>query len=192
MPVYIYAIGPESPEAQRYAARLGARAERLADDNAAGYWGERPAGAALVRKLKCGDAVVCPRLSDIARDAGEALAIVEALRCGRIELHLLDVGIGNVAADKRFLATVKALAALRPMRSLKQEQRNKGRHLGGARPFGFQIGEEGKLIEDAREQAAIGKARAMHAAGKSLRTIQAALVADGHRVSHVTINRCLS
>jgi hypothetical protein len=104
-------------------------------------------------------------------------------------LHVLDIGLGDVAADKRFLATVKALAALRPMRSLKLEQRNKGRHLGGPRPFGFQIGEGGKLIEDEREQAAIGKARAMRAAGESLRTIQAALVADGHKLSHVTVNR---
>jgi hypothetical protein len=30
-----------------------------------------------------------------------------------------------------------------------------------------------------------------HAAGKSLRTIQAALVASGHKVSHVTVNRIL-
>jgi len=191
MAIYIYTTTPGNLEAgasaQRYAAKLGAKVETFTEEDAAGHWNERPAGGALISKLRRGDAIVCPRLADIARSAVEAFTIVEALHDGGIQFHPLDIGGGDVCGDKRFLATVKALAELRPMRSVKREQRSKGRHLGGRRPFGFQISDDGKLVEDEREQAAIGKARAMHAAGASLRSIRAALGADGHGLSHVTL-----
>ncbi len=183
MPVYVYTTTPGKLEAQRYAAKLGVKVETFTEEDAAGHWSERPAGGALIGKLRRGDAIVCPRLADIARSA------VEALHDGGIQFHPLDIGIGDVAADKRFLKTVKVLADLRPMRSVKCEQRNKGRHLGGARPFGFQISDDGELVEDPHEQAAIGKARAMHTAGSSLRSIRAALGAKGHKVSHVTLSK---
>ena len=74
---------------------------------------------------------------------------------------------------------------------VKRDQKRRGRHLGGKRPFGFKMQADGSLIEDEREQAAIGKIKTMKAEGASLRSIQAALQADGHKLSHVTVNRIL-
>ena len=42
-------------------------------------------------------------------------------------------------------------------------------------PFGFPMGDDGRLLPDVREQVLIAHARALPAAGATLRTIQAAL-----------------
>jgi DNA invertase Pin-like site-specific DNA recombinase len=72
----------------------------------------------------------------------------------------------------------------------KADQRRRGRHLGGYRPFGFRIekGEDdirgGQLVPDEREQAAIAEMRALKAGGQSLRAIAAALKERGISISH--------
>jgi hypothetical protein len=74
---------------------------------------------------------------------------------------------------------------------VKSDQKRQGKHLGGKRPFGYQIGEDGKLIEDAREQAAIRRIVEMRKADAPLRSIQEALAEDGHSLSHVAVSRIL-
>ena len=72
----------------------------------------------------------------------------------------------------------------------KADQRKRGRHLGGYRPFGYRIqkGEGdirgGQLVPDEREQAAIAQMRALRAEGKSLRAIAAAMQEAGFSISH--------
>jgi DNA invertase Pin-like site-specific DNA recombinase len=161
--------------------------------------GERPAGAELLAKLQRGDVIVCAKLDRMFRSALDALTMVKAFKEKGVSLHLIDLG-GDVAGNgisKLFFTIISAVAEAERDRivqrilDVKRDQKRQGKHLGGKRPFGYQIDEDGKLIKDEREQAAIGKAKAMHAADKSLRAIQAALVADGHKVSHVTVNRIL-
>jgi len=160
---------------------------------------ERPAGKELFAKLQHGDVIICAKLDRMFRSALDALTMVKAFKEKGVSLHLIDLG-GDVTGNgisKLFFTIISAVAEAERDRivqrilDVKRDQKRQGKHLGGKRPFGFQITEEGKLVEDGNEQAAIGKARAMKAAGESLRAIQAALVADGFQVSHVTVNRIL-
>lgn len=161
--------------------------------------GERPAGKELFAGLQRGDVIICAKLDRMFRSALDALNMAKAFKEKGVSLHLIDLG-GDVTGNgisKLFFTIISAVAEAERDRivqrilDVKRDQKRRGKHLGGSRPFGYRVSKEGELIEDAREQAAIGQVRAMHAAGKSLRSIQAALIADGHKVSHVTINRIL-
>jgi DNA invertase Pin-like site-specific DNA recombinase len=61
---------------------------------------------------------------------------------------------------------------------VKRDQRQRNRYLGGIVPFGFRVGEDGRLVPDNAEQAMIISARALRADGATLRAIQSALVAQ--------------
>ncbi len=161
--------------------------------------GERPAGHELLASLQRGDVIICAKLDRMFRSALDALQMVKEFKDKGVHLHLIDLG-GDVAGNgisKLFFTIIGAVAEAERDRivqrilDVKSDQKRRGRHLGGSRPFGFKIGEDGCLIEVEAEQAAIKKAMEMHADGESLRSIQAALVADGHKVSHVTVSRML-
>ena len=160
---------------------------------------DRPAGQELLAALQPGDVIVCAKLDRMFRSALDALTMVKAFKEKGVSLHLIDLS-GDVAGNgisKLFFTIISAVAEAERDRivqrilDVKRDQKRRGRHLGGKRPFGFHIQDDGSLIEDQREQAAIGKIKAMKAEGASLRTIQAALQADGHKVSHVTVNRII-
>ena len=160
---------------------------------------ERPAGQELLVALQPGDVIVCAKLDRMFRSALDALTMVKAFKEKGVSLHLIDLG-GDVAGNgisKLFFTIISAVAEAERDRivqrilDVKRDQKRRGRHLGGKRPFGFKVQDDGSLIEDGREQAAIGKIKAMKAEGASLRNIQATLQADGHKLSHVTVNRIL-
>ena len=75
---------------------------------------------------------------------------------------------------------------------VKADQRQRGRFLGGSRPFGYRPSEDGALVEDAAEQAAIRTIHAMHEAGLSLRVIAESLDNDGFSLSHAGVKKVLS
>ena len=66
---------------------------------------------------------------------------------------------------------------------MKRDQRHRNRYLGGIVPFGFRAGEDGALVPDEAERAIIARARALRAAGATIRAIQAALEAEHGRSS---------
>jgi hypothetical protein len=74
---------------------------------------------------------------------------------------------------------------------VKRDQRTRGRFLGGSVPFGYQLGEDGALVPEPRQQEAIRHARGLKAKGASLRTIAEALREQGHSISHVAISGLL-
>jgi DNA invertase Pin-like site-specific DNA recombinase len=161
--------------------------------------GERPAGQKLLDSLQCGDVIICAKLDRMFRSALDALTMVKAFKEKGVSLHLIDLG-GDVAGNgisKLFFTIISAVAEAERDRivqrilDVKRDQKRRGRHLGGSRPFGFRVGKDGALFEDESEQAAIRKAHAMRQAGESLRNIQAALVAEGHKLSHVAVDRIL-
>jgi DNA invertase Pin-like site-specific DNA recombinase len=161
--------------------------------------GERPAGQKLLANLKSGDVIICAKLDRMFHSALDALTMVKAFKEKGVALHLIDLG-GDVAGNgisKLFFTIISAVAEAERDRivqrilDVKRDQKRRGRHLGGSRPFGFRIGEDGDLIEDKSEQAAIHKIVAMKQAGSSLRGIQAALAEDGYKLSHVAVNRIL-
>jgi putative DNA-invertase from lambdoid prophage Rac len=160
---------------------------------------ERPAGKALLDALKSGDAIICAKLDRMFRSALDALQMVNAFRGKGVSLHLIDLG-GDVSGNgisKLFFTIVSAVAEAERDRiaarvlEVKRDQRSRGRHLGGKRPFGYQVLEDGSLIEDEKEQAAIRKLVEMQEAGLTLRTMQEALAREGFTVSHVGVTRIL-
>ena len=161
---------------------------------------ERPAGAALFARLKSGDIIIAAKLDRLFRSALDALQVVEELKGKGVKLHLLDLG-GDIAGNglsKLFLTIAAAFAEAERDRirerisQVKADQRQRGRFLGGSRPFGYRSTTDGALVEDAAEQAAIRKAEALRKDGLSLRAIAETLGRDGFTISHAGVKKVLS
>jgi putative DNA-invertase from lambdoid prophage Rac len=153
---------------------------------------ERPEGGKLFAMLVKGDEIVAPKLDRVFRSALDALQTVEVLKAKGVKLHLLDLG-GDIAGNglsKLFLTISAAFAEAERDRirervsQSKADQKARGRYLGGIKPFGFAVDDEGDLVPDEDQQQAIAEMIALKAAGKSLRAIAAAMRSKGHRLSH--------
>jgi putative DNA-invertase from lambdoid prophage Rac len=160
---------------------------------------ERPAGAALFARLQAGDVVIAAKLDRLFRSALDALQMVEALKIRGVKLHLIDLG-GDIAGNglsKLFFTIASAFAEAERDRirervsQSKADQRERGRFLGGARPFGYQIGGDGELVEDATEQKAIARMHELRGQGLSLRAVAETLAKDGIALSHVAVKKVL-
>jgi putative DNA-invertase from lambdoid prophage Rac len=160
---------------------------------------ERPVGRELIAALGAGDIIICAKLDRAFRSALDALTMVKTFQDTGVSLHLIDLGgdvSGNGLARTFFIiASAFAEAERDRIRSrvteTKADQRKRGRHLGGSRPFGFRIEKDegdlrgGQLVPDEREQAAIAEMRALRADGQSLRAIPAAALKErGFSISH--------
>jgi putative DNA-invertase from lambdoid prophage Rac len=162
--------------------------------------GDRPEGAQLLAVLQPGDIVIAAKLDRMFRSALDALNVIKDFQRQRISLWLLDLG-GDVSGDgiaKLVLTILAAIAEFERerigerIRDAKRHQRRSGQYLGGTRPFGWQIGEDGTLIGDEAEQRALAEMRVLHAAGSSFRTI-AARIKQTHciQISHQGVKRAL-
>ena len=76
--------------------------------------------------------------------------------------------------------------------TVKQDQKARGRYLGGILPFGWQLGADGALVAIPAQQEAIRRMRELRAAGTSLRAIAAAMQTAGHRLSHEAVRGILA
>lgn len=162
---------------------------------------DRPAGSEMLAVLRPGDVVIASKLDRMFRSALDALAALEDFKRRGVSLHFVDLGgdVVNNGLSKLVFTILSAVAEAERDRireriaDVKADQKTRGRFLGGARPFGFQIGGEGALVEDDAEQAAIATMRRLKADGLSLRKISEAVLADhGMRLSHVSVGRVLS
>lgn len=163
---------------------------------------ERPEGARLLAALKPGDTVIAAKLDRLFRSALDALQMVEHLNEMEVSLRLLDLGGGDDIASngmsKLFLTIAAAFAEAERDRireritGVKADQRARGRYLGGRVPFGFTVGDDGQLIEDPHQQAAIKKAKRLKEKGRSLRSIAAQLQVDGFKLSHEGVKGILA
>jgi len=83
-------------------------------------------------------------------------------------------------------------------RDVKANLRRNGKHQGGTRPFGWQLGAANgtgkarELIADPAEQKAIVTMRRMRAQGKSLMAIRDAVRRKGFQISHETVRGILA
>lgn len=153
---------------------------------------ERPAGGALFAKLAKGDIVIAPKLDRVFRSALDALQTVDVLKAKGVKLHLLDLGgdISGNGLSKLFLTIASAFAEAERDRlrervsQSKADQKARGRYLGGIKPFGYTVDDEGDLVPDEDQQQAIAEMTALKGSGKSLRAIAAAMQAKGHKLSH--------
>jgi DNA invertase Pin-like site-specific DNA recombinase len=158
--------------------------------------GQRPEGAKLLGILQPGDVVIAAKLDRLFRSALDALEVHAQFIKRGIGLHLIDLG-GDIAngLSKLFYTIAVAFAEAERDRirervlGTKADQRKRGRFLGGTAPFGWQVGEDGGLIEVPEQQAVIQKLVKLRREGLSLRAIAAKI---GGTVSHVTVKNILS
>jgi DNA invertase Pin-like site-specific DNA recombinase len=163
--------------------------------------GDRPEGARLMAMLQSGDIVIAAKLDRMFRSAWNALNVIREFQRRRISLWLLDLG-GDVSGDgiaKLVLTILAAIAEFERerigerIRDAKRHQRRAGQYLGGDRPFGWQISEDGVLVEKEDEQRALAEMQALRSRGTSYRAISAHMHADfGISLSHQGVKRALN
>jgi len=162
--------------------------------------GDRPEGARLVAVLQPGDVVIAAKLDRMFRSAWDAINVIRDFQRRRISLWLLDLG-GDVSGDGIARLVLTILAAIAEfererigerIRDAKRHQKRAGQYLGGDRPFGWRIGEDGVLIEDETEQNALAEMRALRSAGSSYRGIAEHIKKTrGIEISHQGVKRAL-
>ncbi|MFK5599074.1 recombinase family protein [Methylobacterium sp. HMF5984] len=162
--------------------------------------GDRPEGAALLSVLKPGDTVITAKLDRMFRSSLNALDVLAQLKARSISLHMIDLG-GDVTGNgisKLVFTILSAVAEAERDRIreriavVKEDQKGRGRYLGGTIPFGFAVAPDGSLTAIETEQAAIREMSALRAAGKSLRAIAEAMKARGFNMSHNRVNDILT
>lgn len=159
---------------------------------------DRPEGARLLAVLQDGDTVIAPKLDRMFRSASDALAVGDDLKKRSISLHFIDLG-GDVTGNgisKLVFTILSAVAEAERdrirerIRDVKTDQRQRQRFLGGAKPFGYQVGDDGELVADEREQAALARIKELRGAGVALRRVAETVSAEtGVQVSHVLVAR---
>lgn len=159
----------------------------------------RPQGAALLDVLKPGDAVITAKLDRMFRSALDALDVLGQLKQAGISLHMIDLGgdtTGN-GVSKLVFTILSAVAEAERDRTreriteVKQDQRRRGRYLGGTPPFGWTVGEAGTLIEVPEQQRALRRMKQFRAKGLVVRKIADELTGAGVRISDVGVKKAL-
>jgi DNA invertase Pin-like site-specific DNA recombinase len=159
----------------------------------------RENGSRLLELLRPGDVVVTSSLERVFSSSHDAASTLEAFKQRGVGLHIVQLG-GDVT-DAQFLVNfervARMLSGLERRRSaerikrVKKKQRSKGRYLGGSRPFGYMIHENGRLIENPVEQRVLKRIIQLKKEGKSLRAISKEVSTPMAPVSFKTVQRLL-
>jgi DNA invertase Pin-like site-specific DNA recombinase len=161
--------------------------------------GERPEGARLLAVLRDDDVVITPKLDRMFRSALNALDVLGQLKERDVALHIIDLG-GDVTGNgisKLVFTILSAVAEAERdrirerIRDVKTDQRKRQRYLGGIVPFGWQVGEDGALIEVVEHQRAIQRIIELRRQRLSLRAISACIAAEGVQLSHEGVKNVL-
>lgn len=160
---------------------------------------KRDNGKQLLSMLKAGDVILCSRLERIVSSSAEALKLMSLLREKQVQLHIVELGgdITDAECMVNFEQMVKLFSSLEKRKSaerikgVKQRQRKQGRYLGGSRPFGYMIHENGRLIENPMEQRVLKKIMELKKQGKSLRAISNEVSTPVMPISFKTVQRLL-
>lgn len=162
---------------------------------------ERPQGAKLLAAVEPGDIVIAAKLDRMFRSALDALTVISDFQARGVSLWLLDIG-GDVSGNgiaKLMLTILSAFAEFERDRirerilAAKAQLRAEGRSLGGKRPFGYRVEEDGKLVADPEEQRAIAEMRRLRQRGRSYREIAETLQKRKQMtVNYSTVRRILS
>lgn len=160
---------------------------------------DRPEGAKLLAMLKPGDTIITPKLDRMFRSATDALNVCDRLKNDGIALHMIDLG-GDVTSNgisKLVFTILSAVAEAERdrirerIRDVKADQKARNRYLGGTVPFGWSLDDEGELVADKSQQAAITRMVALRQAGQSLRAIADTMKAEGVNVSHAGVKKII-
>lgn len=154
---------------------------------------ERPEGQRLLSAAGKGDMIITPKLDRMFRSASDALGTLEELKAQGTGLVMIDLG-GDVTGNgiSKLVFTILSAVAENERERIRERIREVKRHLasqgvygGGRTPFGFDV-VDGKLVENAEQQAVIRSMIDAKAAGTSIRKI-----AEAHSMQPMTVKRIL-
>ena len=159
----------------------------------------RESGKRLMNLLLPGDVLLCSKLERICSSSHEVIKLVQKLREKSVQLHIVELGgdITDAQISVNFANVTELFSALEKRKSaerikgVKRRQRKKGRYLGGSRPFGYMIHENGRLIENAMEQKVLCRIMELKKQGKSLRAISGEVSTPIMPISFKTVQRLL-
>lgn len=160
---------------------------------------KRPQARRLLEQLEAGDIILSCSIERIFSSCDDMMAGLKAIRDKQARLFILELGGELTAKDfapsfRRMLEIFHGLEKRRSterIKTVKQNERSKGRFLGGSRPFGYMIHSNGRLIENPMEQKVLQKIIKMKKQGKSLRAISAEVSTPMVPVSFKTVQRLL-
>lgn len=161
---------------------------------------EREQGAHLLAELQPGDVVLTPKLDRMFRSAIDALNVLERLKAHGVSLHMIDLG-GDVTGNgisKLVFTILSAVAEAERdrirerIRDIKADQKKRSRYLGGTVPFGWTKSEDGALVEDKKQQAAIRRMVEMRTRGESLRAISEEMTKKQFKLSHMGVKNIIA
>ena len=195
-------LEPEMLAIQTYCLRQSwFMTETLKDSNCNWHheFDRRESGKRLMNLLLPGDVLLCSKLERICSSSHEVIKLVQKLREKSVQLHIVELGgdITDAELSVNFANVTELFSALEKRKSaerikgVKQRQRKKGRYLGGSRPFGYMIHENGRLIENAMEQRVLCKIMELKKQGKSLRAISGEVSTPIMPISFKTVQRLL-
>jgi DNA invertase Pin-like site-specific DNA recombinase len=162
-------------------------------------FGCRDSGKRLMSLLSPGDAILCSKLERICSSSHEVIKLVQKLKEKTVQLHVVELGgdITDVKLSVNFELVTEMFSALEKRKSaerikgVKQRQKKQGRYLGGSRPFGYMIHDNGRLIENPMEQRVLRRIMELKKQGKSLRAISNEVSTPVMSISFKTVQRLL-
>ena len=195
-------LEPEMLAIQTYCLRQSwFMTETLKDSNCNWHheFDRRESGKRLMNLLLPGDVLLCSKLERICSSSHEVIKLVQKLREKSVQLHIVELGgdITDAQISVNFANVTELFSALEKRKSaerikgVKRRQRKKGRYLGGSRPFGYMIHENGRLIENAVEQKVLCRIMELKKEGKSLRAISGEVSTPIMPISFKTVQRLL-
>jgi DNA invertase Pin-like site-specific DNA recombinase len=160
---------------------------------------KRENGKKLIDMLQPGDVVLCSKLERIVSSSQEAVKLIRDFKEKSTQLHVIELGhdITSSESNVNFEMIAEVFSSLEKrksaerIRGVKQRQRQQGRYLGGSRPFGYMIHENGRLIENPMEQRVLKKIMDLKKEGKSLRAISNEVSTPVMPISFKTVQRLL-
>ena len=169
---------------------------------------KRPKGKDLLTKVQPGDVVIVHRLDRMFRSSADALNIVESLKDKNVELHILNLGFGNIwgnSVGQLFLTIMSAVAQFdnelraERIREGKNRKKEKGEFAGGGVPYGFVLkmeeknGKEVEVLEkDPGQQKALREMKRLREEGLSYRKIADQVSQKYAKISYEGVRRVLS
>lgn len=160
---------------------------------------ERDQASRLLGILQRGDVILASSVDRVFSSSEDMEHTVSQLRKqgGMLRIHDLEGDITDEAFMLPFGEVLRLFSRLEKRRSteriksVKEDQRRKGRFLGGSRPFGYMIHSNGRLIENPMEQKVLRKILSLHEQGWSLRAISAEISTPMMPISFKTVQRIL-
>jgi len=199
---YLLPVNKQQYMIEEYGRSLGHQVENFFIEqhvSARRPFAEREEAGALLHLCRGNDLIIVARQDLVFCKAGQGLRLIRLLQERDISLHLIDLDGDIVRPTSRKLVISNGISGLvvnlletlaqreRPVhgaaiRRAKQVGKNQGRYLGGPVAFGYQVNEDGGLIEHQQEQKIIKKIVKMRRQNCSYRDI-ARILAEKHEIS---------